>query len=161
MKPPGRRGGAFLRRAIQLAVDNVRSGLGGPFGAVIVRDGVILAEGVNLVTSSHDPSAHAEIVAIRRACAILNTHDLSGCEIHTSCEPCPMCLGAIYWARLSRLYFAASHTDAARAGFDDSFIYDQVPLPPDRRSLPTKRSLAREGLAPFREWTESAVKVPY
>ncbi|MEZ5353897.1 MAG: nucleoside deaminase [Bryobacteraceae bacterium] len=156
-----RRGGEHLRRAISIAVENVRSGNGGPFGAVIVREGVAIAEAVNRVTASHDPTAHAEIGAIRAACAQLGTHDLSGCEIYASCEPCPMCLGAIYWARLSRLYFAASHEDATRAGFDDSFLYGQIGLAPRERSIATVRALAREGLAPFRAWRESAVKIPY
>lgn len=119
----------LMRRAIQLAVDNVKNG-GGPFGAVIARNGEIIAEGVNRVTPNHDPTAHAEVQAIRAAAARLENFDLAGCSIYSSCEPCPMCLGAIYWAHLDHLYFAATKTDAARAGFDDAFIYDELPLPP-------------------------------
>lgn len=152
---------SFLRRAIALAVENVRTRSGGPFGAVIVRDGLIIAEGVNLVTSTNDPSAHAEVVAIRRACAALNSFELRGCTIYASCEPCPMCLGAIYWARLDRLVFAATHRDAANAGFDDSFIYSQVPLPPGQRTLPTETLLHEEGLSPFTLWNASSDKILY
>ena len=117
-----------MQRAIDLAIENVRSGQGGPFGAVIVRGGEIIAEGVNQVTAHHDPSAHAEIVAIRRACQLTGHFELKDCEIYASCEPCPMCLGAIYWARLGGLYFAANRQDAAAIGFDDSLIYDEIAL---------------------------------
>ena len=151
----------FLRRAIELAVQNVRSGRGGPFGAVIVFEDGVVAEGVNRVTSALDPSAHAEIVAIRAACLKLNRFDLKGCQIYSSCEPCPMCLGAIYWARLDALYFGATHKDAAAAGFDDSFIYSQVPLPPKQRSLATENLLHDEAQAPFEEWRRSTIKIPY
>ena len=151
----------YLRRAIELAVENVRSGRGGPFGAVIVSDHVIIAEGVNRVTGIHDPTAHAEIVAIRAACLKFGRFDLKGCALYASCEPCPMCLGAIYWARLDRLYFGATHKDAAGAGFDDSFIYSQVPLPPKQRSLPTEMLLHEEAQAPFDEWRRSTNKIPY
>lgn len=161
MKPSGRGGAGFLRRAIQLALDNVALARGGPFGAVIVRGGAVIAEGTNLVTSTNDPSAHAEIVAIRGACTLLGTYDLSGCEIYASCEPCPMCLGAIYWAHLSTLTFSASHDDAAGAGFDDSHIYGEMHLSIERRAIPTKRMLVREGRAPFRAWRGSASKIPY
>ena len=118
----------LMQRAIDLATENVRNG-GGPFGAVIVRDGKIVAEGVNRVTSQHDPTAHAEVQAIRQACQALNTFDLTGCDIYSSCEPCPMCLGAIYWAHLDHLFFAGTKNDAARVGFDDAFIYKELPLP--------------------------------
>src|SRR5467141_1807893 len=125
----------FMARAIQLAVENVRSGQGGPFGAVIVNDGNIVAEGANQVTATNDPTAHAEVLAIRQACRKLGLFELKGCELYTSCEPCPMCLGAIYWARLRRIYFANTAQDAARIGFDDSFIYSQLKQSPSLRSI--------------------------
>src|SRR5579863_3535871 len=118
----------FMARAIQLSIDSVRAGEGGPFGAVIVREGKIIAEGVNRVTSSNDPTAHAEVLAIRQACEALGVFELKDCELYTSCEPCPMCLGAIYWARLSQIYFANTAEDAAKIGFDDSFIYNELKL---------------------------------
>ncbi len=151
----------FLRRAIRLAVENVQTGRGGPFGAVIVQGGEIIAEGVNRVTSAIDPTAHAEITAIRAACHSLNRFELKGCAIYSSCEPCPMCLGAIYWARLDALYFAASHKDASGAGFDDSFIYTQVPLKAELRTLHTERRLEGEGLEPFALWVATEAKIPY
>ncbi|MBE0656777.1 MAG: nucleoside deaminase [Bryobacteraceae bacterium] len=151
----------LLRRAIRLAVENVQSGRGGPFGAVIVRDGEVVAEGANRVTSDKDPTAHAEIQAIRAACLKLGRFDLRGCVIYSSCEPCPMCLGAIYWARLDALYFAATHNDASAAGFDDSFIYTQVPLKAELRSLPTKRLIEAEGKQPFAIWVANESKIPY
>ncbi len=151
----------YLRRAIELAVENVQSGRGGPFGAVIVRNGEIIAEGANTVTSAKDPTAHAEIEAIRAACKALGRFDLKGCTIYSSCEPCPMCLGAIYWARLDALYFAASHKDASQAGFDDSFIYTQIPLKAELRSLPTQRMLEAEGVEPFAIWVATESKIPY
>src|ERR1700675_3521722 len=120
---------AFMREAIERAVENVRSGRGGPFAAVVVKDGHIIAAGANCVTSTNDPTAHAEMIAIREACRALSTFQLSGCELYTSCEPCPMCLGAIYWARPDHVYFGATAADAAAAGFDDSFIYDELNLP--------------------------------
>ncbi len=150
-----------MQRAIDLAIENVRSGQGGPFGAVIVRGGEIIAEGVNQVTSHHDPSAHAEIVAIRRACQLTGHFELKDCEIYASCEPCPMCLGAIYWARLGRLYFAANRQDAAAIGFDDSLIYDEIALHLSERQIPTLNLMREQGLAAFREWTESATKIRY
>ena len=125
-----------MRRAIKLAAENVRAGRGGPFGAVVVQGPQVIAEGTNLVTSTNDPTAHAEVVAIRRACAALGTFQLSGCELYTSCEPCPMCLGAIYWARPSAMYFGATHVDAADAGFDDSFIYQQTRMKVSDRAIP-------------------------
>ncbi|MBL0158996.1 MAG: nucleoside deaminase [Bryobacterales bacterium] len=151
----------FLRRAIALASDNATGGTGGPFGAVIVRDGAVLAEGANHVTTWHDPTAHAEVVAIREACRELGTHELRGCVIYASCEPCPMCLAAIYWARLDALYYAASRHDAADAGFDDSFLYAQIPLAEEARALPTARLLAEEAVRPFAIWRESVTKIPY
>ena len=150
-----------MRRAIELAVENVRSGRGGPFGAVVVRDGKIIAEGTNLVTLTNDPTAHAEVVAIRRACETLGAFQLERCEIYTSCEPCPMCLGAIYWARPAGLYYGGTHKDAAAAGFDDSFIYQQTRLPPGERAIPMAQILPTESLAPFAEWQASAKKVRY
>lgn len=150
----------LMRRAIALALENVEEG-GGPFGAVIARDGEIIAEGANRVTPDCDPTAHAEVQAIREACRRLGTFDLTGCEIYASCEPCPMCLGAIYWARLDRLYFAGTKTDAAEAGFDDAFIYDELPLPVHERRLPTETMLRDEVLAPFDLWKAKDDKVEY
>lgn len=150
----------LMQRAIQLAADNVLHG-GGPFGAVIAREGEIVAEGVNRVTASCDPTAHAEVQAIRAAGAALGTYDLSGCSIYASCEPCPMCLGAIYWARLSHLYFAAGQRDAAAAGFDDAAIYREFALAPSLRRLPSQVLLPAEGLRPFRLWAAQADKTPY
>src|SRR6476646_4278683 len=126
----------FMARAIQLAVENVRSGQGGPFGAVIVKDDAILAEGANRVTLTNDPTAHAEVLAIREACRKLGLFELKECELYTSCEPCPMCLGAVYWTRLSRVYFGSLAADASQAGFDDSFIYREIAQPPPDRGIP-------------------------
>jgi len=151
----------FMRRAIALSLEQVRSGGGGPFGAVIVKDGRIIAEGANRVTTSHDPTAHAEIVAIRNACAALRDFSLAGCEIYTSCEPCPMCLGAIYWARLDRIHYGNGRADAARIGFDDAFLYDEIPLPLDRRRIPTGQLLSDEAQAAFTAWALKADKVRY
>jgi guanine deaminase len=151
---------AYLRRAIALATENVNAG-GGPFGAVIVRDGAILAEGANCVTALHDPTAHAEVVAIRAAGQALQSHDLSGCTIFASCEPCPMCLGAILWARIDRIVYAASQQDAADAGFDDSNFYAELAKPPALRQTPMRRALADEGLAPMLTWRQFSAKVPY
>jgi tRNA(Arg) A34 adenosine deaminase TadA len=152
---------SHLRRALELAQRNASSGRGGPFGAVIARGDEIVAEGVNLVTSAHDPTAHAEVNAIREACRRLGSHSLAGCTIYSSCEPCPMCLSAIYWARLDALCFAASRDDAAAAGFDDSFLYAQIPLAPELRALPTTRALEPESGAPFAAWAASSRRVPY
>ncbi|MGH9742415.1 MAG: nucleoside deaminase, partial [Candidatus Acidiferrum sp.] len=127
---------SFMARAIQLSVDAVHSGSGGPFGAVIVKEGQIIAEGMNRVTSANDPTAHAEILAIRQACARLRVFELKDCELYASCEPCPMCLGAIYWARLSRIYFANTAEDAAKIEFDDSAIYSEIKQPYSARSIP-------------------------
>ncbi len=150
----------FIREAIRLSVENVNNG-GGPFGAVIVKEGKIIATGVNRVTDHTDPTAHAEVNAIRNACKILNTFDLIGCDIYSSCEPCPMCLGAIYWARLSKLVFANTKKDARDIQFDDSFIYDEIALPIEKRSLPTTTMLRDEALAAFRLWNEKTDKTPY
>ena len=149
-----------MKRAIVLAVENVRNG-GGPFGAVIAKDGEIFAEGVNRVTSKHDPTAHAEVQAIRTAAEKLQNFDLSGYDIYSSCEPCPMCLGAIYWAHLDHLYFAGTKHDAADAGFDDAFIYEELPLPIHERKLKTENFMNQEAQAPFKEWKLKADKVEY
>jgi guanine deaminase len=151
----------FMARAIQLAVGNVRSASGGPFGAVIVKDGGIVAEGANQVTSSNDPTAHAEVLAIRAACAKLKTFELHDCDIYTSCEPCPMCLGAIYWARLSRIYFASAAADASKAGFDDSLIYREIAQPHAQRAIPMIQVMHEESLAAFRAWEEKPNKIAY
>lgn len=151
----------FLKQAIALALSNVSSGHGGPFGAVIVKDGEAISSGRNLVLANKDPSAHAEIVAIRAACEALQSFHLSGCEIYASCEPCPMCLGAIYWARLSRLYFASTREDAASAGFDDARIYREIALPTESRALPTECLLLEEGKEPFRRWLQSDQRIVY
>lgn len=150
----------LMQRAIDLAVENVKQG-GGPFGAVIAKNGEIVAEGVNRVTLQHDPTAHAEVQAIRKACAKKQGFDLSGYDIYSSCEPCPMCLGAIYWAHLDHLYFAATKDDAARIGFDDAFIYQELPLPIHERKLPTAEMMRQEAQAPFNDWEEKGDKVEY
>ncbi len=151
----------LLGEAIRIARVRMLAGRGGPFGAVITRDGTIVARGWNAVTSGNDPTAHAEVVAIRRACRRLETFQLNGCVLYASCEPCPMCLAAAYWARLDRLVHAASRDDAARAGFDDSFIYDQVPLAADARSLPTTQLLRAEAVEVFDAWLAKPDRVPY
>jgi tRNA(Arg) A34 adenosine deaminase TadA len=150
-----------MRRAIALSLDMMQRGLGGPFGAVIVKDGAIIAEGHNQVTTTNDPTAHAEMVAIRRACQALGTFSLAGAEIYTSCEPCPMCLAAIYWARIDRIYFANDRVEAAAIGFDDEFLYREIPLPLSARSIPTLRLLAEEGRAAFAVWEAKPDKVRY
>ena len=149
-----------MRRAIALAEQSVSTG-GGPFGAVIVRDGKIVGEGVNRVTANQDPTAHAEVVAIREAAAKLRTHDLSGCEIHASCEPCPMCWGAILWSRIDRIYFAATQSDAAAAGFDDANFYEELARPAEERRTPMVRALQDEGARPFAAWRKFSDKVRY
>jgi tRNA(Arg) A34 adenosine deaminase TadA len=151
----------FLRRAIVLAIQNVDIGGGGPFAAVIVRDGKIVGEGVNTVTSSNDPTAHGEVNAIRAACAALGAFTLEGCELYTSCEPCPMCLAACYWARLDAIYYGASAADAARAGFDDAFIYDEFRKDQASRSLPATQLLGNEAWASFAAWIASPNKIEY
>jgi tRNA(Arg) A34 adenosine deaminase TadA len=150
-----------MHRAIALSLEMMRSGRGGPFGAVIVKNDKIIAEGFNQVTSTNDPTAHAEVVAVRLACQALSTFDLTGCEIYTSCEPCPMCLSAIYWARLSRIYYANDRHDAAKIGFRDDFLYHEIPLPLDQRAIPTNRLLQAEGWAAFEEWDKKPDKVLY
>jgi len=154
-------GNPFMARAIQLSVDNVLSGRGGPFGAVIVGSGQIVAEGVNRVTSSNDPTAHAEVVALRVACVALSTFLLEGCEIYTSCEPCPMCLGAIYWAHLNRIHFGSTAADASKSGFDDSFIYQQLARPIGERSIPMVQMMSEEAQVAFLAWLEKTNKLPY
>src|SRR5579871_659069 len=151
---------SFLRQAIELAVDNVRRG-GGPFGAVIVKDGVVIAAGANQVTRTHDPTAHAEIVAIREACRVLGDFQLTGCDLYSSCEPCPMCLGALYWARPARVFYAATHADAAAAGFDDSFIYEQLAVPQAQRSIPMVHVEDEAANRPFREWLNHSGRIDY
>jgi guanine deaminase len=151
----------FMRQAIKLAQENIHTGEGGPFGAIVVKDGVIIGRGANKVTSENDPTAHAEVMAIRDACRNLNSFQLEGCIIYSSCEPCPMCLGAIYWSRPEKLYFAASRQDAARAGFDDSYIYQQVALDYDQRDINTGHILQIEAIAVFDEWVVSERKTPY
>jgi guanine deaminase len=150
----------FMARAIELAIENVRSG-GGPFAALVVKDGRIVAEGTNRVTSSNDPTAHAEVVAIRAACTALGTFQLDGCDLYTTCEPCPMCLGAIYWARPARVYFASTAADAAAAGFDDAFIYEQLAVPPASRKIPFLEMMRNESRACFRAWAEKQDRVEY
>jgi tRNA(Arg) A34 adenosine deaminase TadA len=151
----------FMQEAIKLAADNLRSLNGGPFGAVVVKDGVIIGRGSNSVPSSNDPTAHAEIMAIRDACKNLDSFQLDGCIIYSSCEPCPMCLGAIYWARPEKLYFAASKQDAARAGFDDSYIYQQLPLSIEQRDLPTTQFMSEEAAKVFQQWIDLETKPEY
>jgi guanine deaminase len=152
---------SLMARAIELAIENVRSGHGGPFGAVIVKEGTIIAEGTNSVTASNDPTAHAEILAIRRACAKLGIFQLNGFDLYTSCEPCPMCLGAIYWARPAHVYFASTAADASKIGFDDSLIYREIPLPPTERKIPMVQLMREEALEAFRAWERQPSKVPY
>jgi guanine deaminase len=152
---------SFMQEAILRAVENVRSGRGGPFGAIVVKDGRVIATGTNLVTSSNDPTAHAEVNAIREACRALGAFQLTGCEIYTSCEPCPMCLGAIYWARPDRVYFAATASDAAKAGFDDSFIYEELKLAHRERRIPFEPIMREAGLEPFREWMQKTDRIRY
>jgi guanine deaminase len=151
----------FLREAIRLSRTRMRQGRGGPFGAVVARDGVIVARGWNAVTSSLDPTAHAEVLAIRRACRTLGTFSLGGCVLYSSCEPCPMCLAAVYWARVDRLVFAATRDDAARAGFDDARIYRELPLDPDARSLHADRLLRTEAVAVLEEWLAQPDRIQY
>jgi len=152
---------AFMIEAIKLARDNIRDGLGGPFGAVVVMDGAVIGRGQNRVTLDNDPTAHAEIVAIRQACKHLGGFVLSGCELYTSCEPCPLCLGAIYWSRLDVVYYAANRKDAALVGFDDDFIYREFAMPTDKRSIKTKSTLRDKALTVFKEWDEMENKVLY
>ena len=151
----------YMLRAIEASDENFLSGKGGPFGAVIVRDGEILAVAGNCVTSTNDPTAHAEVMAIREACKTLNTFDLSGCEIYASCEPCPMCLGAIMWARIDKLYYAADRNDAAHAGFDDEVFYSELALPNDQRRLKPTQMLQNKAVKVFGKWLDTTDKTPY
>ncbi len=151
----------FMRQAIQASLDSIRSGSGGPFGAVIVKNGEIIASGTNMVAPSNDPTAHAEITVIRNTCNILGTFNLKGCEIYASCEPCPMCLAAIYWARIDKLYYANTKQDAAAIGFDDSFIYKEITLENEKRSLPTEQILGSEAMLAFHEWQDKTDKIMY
>jgi len=151
----------FMQMAIDLAVENVRSGAGGPFGAVIVRSGEVIATGVNRVTANHDPTAHAEVSAIRAACAKLEDFQLPGCTVYTSCEPCPMCLAAIYWARCSAIYYGNTAADAAAIGFDDSFLYAEVKKPIADRSIPTVQLLSDQAIASFQAWRDQTERIDY
>ena len=151
----------FMQEAIRLSFETMRNNTGGPFGAVIVKDGKIIATGFNKVVSSNDPTAHAEVVAIREACKVLNDFQLNGCEIYTSCEPCPMCMAAIYWARPDKVYYANSKTDAAEIGFDDDFIYQEIALPYTERKIPILRIMEKEALEAFKEWSNKNDKIHY
>jgi tRNA(Arg) A34 adenosine deaminase TadA len=151
----------FMRQAIELATSNVTSGRGGPFGAVIVKDGVVIAAAANVVTATNDPTGHAEITAIRKACAALGSFSLEGCELYTSCEPCPMCLAATYWARCAKIYYGCTAADAAKAGFDDAFLYGEMKKPLAERSIPIEGLCSEEAWAAFAAWIESAEKVEY
>ena len=150
-----------MQEAIELSVNNVKSGKGGPFGAVIVKDGKIIARAANSVTSTNDPTAHAEVNAIREACKILNTRQLTGCEMYTSCEPCPMCLGAIYWARPDKVYYANTKLDAAAINFDDDFIYQEIAKPLDKREMKFIQLSREEALTAFDEWKKKTDKIEY
>ena len=152
---------SLMRQAIRLSLEKMDQGQGGPFGAVIALEGRIISEGYNQVTSQNDPTAHAEIVAIRRACETLNTFSLAGCDIYTSCESCPMCLSAIYWARIDQIYYANTRQDAAMIGFDDEFLYREVSIPLEHRQLPTIRLLEHEAMAAFEAWTNKPDKIRY
>jgi len=151
----------FLRHAIALATRNVTSGNGGPFAALVVREGQVIAEGVNMVTATNDPTAHGEVTAIRAACKALNTFSLSGCELYTSCEPCPMCLAASHWARLDAVFYGAGAEDAAKAGFDDAYLYSEFRKDPSKRSLHEAQYLRDEAWASFAAWIASPNKIPY
>lgn len=150
-----------MRRAIALALENVRTGRGGPFAALVVKYGRVIAEGTNRVTSNSDPTAHAEVVAIREACRKLNDFQLTGCDLYTTCEPCPMCLGAIYWARPARVFYAGTAADAAASGFDDALIYDELKRPPAERRITMTQLLRDESLAVFDAWKKQENKKPY
>lgn len=151
----------FLRRAIALAIENVRTGKGGPFAAVVVRDGQIVGEGANSVTATNDPTAHGEVTAIRAACKTLGAFSLAGCQLYTSCEPCPMCLSACYWARIDVVYYGSSAADAAKAGFDDAFLYAEFRKDAPARKLPSAQLLQDEAWASFAAWLASETKIPY
>ncbi|MEI8202187.1 MAG: nucleoside deaminase [Bacteroidota bacterium] len=151
----------YIEKAIELALENVSSGKGGPFGAVIVKNGFIIATGSNSVTQTNDPTAHAEVLAIRNACNALQSFQLDDCVLYSSCEPCPMCLGAIYWARPAAVYFAATNLDAAKAGFDDSFIYKELALPLEKRTIPTHQLQHIKHNEPFEKWISEENKIKY
>jgi len=151
----------YLRRVIELATQNVLAGAGGPFAALIVRDGQVIAEAANSVTTTNDPTAHGEVNAIRKACAALGSFSLAGCEIYSSCEPCPMCLAAIYWARLGAIYFGSNQQDAAKAGFDDAFLYEELGKTSDNRSVPAVQLLREEAWAAFATWIAAPTKIDY
>jgi guanine deaminase len=151
----------FMEKAIALATENVATGRGGPFGAVIVRQGEIVATGVNLVTATNDPTAHAEVVAIRNACTALATFQLSGCHVYTSCEPCPMCLAAIYWARCDGIFYGCNAGDAAAAGFDDAFLYEELKRPLDQRTIPAVNLLPEKAISSFNAWRAHAGRIDY
>ncbi|MEN0057589.1 MAG: nucleoside deaminase [Bdellovibrio sp.] len=151
----------FMLRAIELSRKNMQAGAGGPFGAVIVKDGIVIGEGWNKVTSSNDPTAHAEISAIRNACETVKNFNLENAEIYTSCEPCPMCLAAIYWARIGRIYYANTRKDAADINFDDDFLYQEIPKDPTHRKVPMIQTEHAEALKVFEEWQKKVDKVPY
>lgn len=150
-----------MQEAIALSIEKMQAGFGGPFGAVVVKNGQIIARGFNNVTSSNDPTAHAEVDAIRKACKALGTFQLDDCELYTSCEPCPMCLGAIYWARPKVVYYGNTKAEAAQIGFDDQFIYDEIEKPLAERSIPMIRFMAEEALEGFKKWQEKADKTEY
>lgn len=151
----------FMREAIKLSIENVQSGQGGPFGAIVVKEGEIIGQGVNAVTRHNDPTAHAEIMAIRSACKKLETFQLTDCTIYSSCEPCPMCLAAIYWARPQKIFYANTKTDAAGIDFDDQFIYEEIELPSNQRQLPTEQLLREEAIEAFLLWKTSPQKIKY
>jgi len=150
----------FIQRTIDMAIENVR-GNGGPFAALVVKDGVVIAAGCNQVTRANDPTAHAEIVAIREACRLLGNFQLTGCDVYTSCEPCPMCLGALFWARPARVYFAATAADAAAAGFEDSFIYHQLEIPHAERAIPMLHVVDERATLPFKQWVNRPDRKAY
>lgn len=151
----------FMQQAIALSIQNVQNGKGGPFAAVVVKDGRVIAQGTNQVTSQNDPTAHAEVVAIREACKTLQTFQLDGCEVYTTCEPCPMCLGAIYWARPAKIYFANTREDAAKIGFDDEFLYNEMQQAIAQRQIPTIQIMRDEALVAFHDWQAKSDKITY
>jgi tRNA(Arg) A34 adenosine deaminase TadA len=151
----------FMERAIALAIENVNSGRGGPFGAILVKNGRVIASGTNRVTSTNDPTAHAEMLAIREACRVLRDFQLTGCDLYTSCEPCPMCFGAIYWARLARVFFGATAQDASAAGFDDSFIYEELRRSLPERKISTRQIMRDQALATFDAWRQKPDRTNY
>jgi guanine deaminase len=151
----------FMEKAIALATENVTSGHGGPFGAVIVKAGEIVASGVNLVAATNDPTAHAEVVALRNAATALSTFDLTGCEVYTSCEPCPMCLSAIYWSHCDAIFYGNTSADAAAAGFDDAFLYEEIKRPSDQRKIPSANLLRQQAISNFEAWRKYASRIDY